>query len=416
MAERWSLLHLLTCSVVASAHGVAPQSLGIAPSPWSPQGLIVSTTFGALVTDDRCTWEWICPEVLGLGPREQPTWTVSHSGTLYAGAISGLFISRGRGCSFERHPDFDARGAADVLDTGESLFVTTARFGTRNGLFQSKDDGRTFTATSLGDDALFFSAVRVAPSNPRRLSVSAWYFEPRRQVLFVSDDAASTFTAIELTPSFPTGSVFTLHAVDAANPEVLFASLVDDSVTPERTRLLKSVDGGRTFSTIFTADGRVSSMAQDGGQWWVALGDRVYTSTNAADFGPLEQPQQRACVARVGGETLVCGRQQGADAFSVAVVTPGEVTPLLTWSRIQGPRACPAESPTAKACAVVWPVERAELGLPLDHVAACGAAAPEPMPPPPPRGGCQGAPVGLTLVSAMLFFLARRGRVDSTNR
>jgi hypothetical protein len=273
---------------VASAHGVPPQSLAISPSPWSPQGLVVSTTFGALVSDDRCTWEWICPEVLGFGPREQPTWTTTRSGALFAAALSGLAVSRDRGCSFERHPDFEGRGAADVVEVGQTLFVTSARFGVRNGLWTSTDDGRTFVATSLSSETLFFSAVRVAPSAPSRVVVSGWYFEPRRLSLFVSDDGAATFTELDQTAAFSSGSVFTVHAIDATNPELVFASIVDDSVTPERTRLVKSVDGGRSFSTVLVAEGRVSSMVQDGGAFWVALGDRVFRSTNATDFEALE--------------------------------------------------------------------------------------------------------------------------------
>ncbi len=401
---------------VASAHGVPPQSLAISPSPWSPQGLVVSTTFGALVSDDRCTWEWICPEVLGFGPREQPTWTTTRSGALFAAALSGLAVSRDRGCSFERHPDFEGRGAADVVEVGQTLFVTSARFGVRNGLWTSTDDGRTFVATSLSSETLFFSAVRVAPSAPSRVVVSGWYFEPRRLSLFVSDDGAATFTELDQTAAFSSGSVFTVHAIDATNPELVFASIVDDSVTPERTRLVKSVDGGRSFSTVLVAEGRVSSMVQDGGAFWVALGDRVFRSTNATDFEALEQPRQRACVARVGGETLVCARQSGPDAFAVARLESSGAAPLLTWDRVRGPRSCPADAPTTRACSVVWPVERAELGLSTDPVATCGAAPVEPAPAPTPTRGCEGAPVGAQLVSLLLFFLGRARRVESRHR
>ncbi|MDX2010888.1 MAG: hypothetical protein SFW67_11880 [Myxococcaceae bacterium] len=416
MRNRLGWLLGLMVSSLAWAHGVPPQSLAVSPSPWTPGGLVVSTTFGALVSDDRCTYEWICPEVLGFGAREQPTWTATRSGTLFAAAISGLAVSRDRGCSFERHPDFESRGAADVVEAGDTLFVTSARFGVRNGLWASTDDGKTFSATALASEALFFNAVRVAPSDPRRVVVSAWYFEPRRLSLFVSDDRAASFSEIELTAAFSTGSVFTVHAIDASNASVLFASVVDDSVTPERTRLLKSVDGGRTFVTVLTADGRVSSMAQDGGLWWLALGDRVYRSTNGSDFEVLEQPRQRACVARLGGETLACGRQSGEDGFAVARLDAPGAVPVLTWSRISGPRACPADAPTTRACSVVWPVERAELGLAPDHVATCGGPSVEPGPVPPPRGGCQGAPVGAGLVSVLLFFLGRTRRVESANR
>ncbi len=411
MADRRVLLLFLLTATSASAHGLPPQSLSIAPSPWAPKGLVVSTTFGALVTDDRCTWEWICPEVLGLGPREVPTWVATASGTLYAAAFSGLFVSRDRGCSFERHPTFEGRGAFAVVEAEGSIFVTTGRFGARNGLFESNDDGRTFTGANLSSDTLFFSGVRVV--GDRRV-VSAWYFEPRRLALFVSDDRGATFTEIDHTASLPGGSVFTVHAVDAVTPQLVYASIVNDAVTPEQGTLLRSVDGGRTFTPVLTGAGRVSSLVQDGTGWWVALGERVFGSANGIDFSVLDSPTQRACVARVDAQTLVCGRQPGEDGFSVANVT-GAVSPLLTWDRISGPRTCPSGSSTATTCAVSWPVERAELGLAVDHVATCGGEVPAPIAPPPTRG-CHGAPGGATVVLALLFFRVRRGRVESANR
>jgi hypothetical protein len=411
VADRRVLLLCSLTATLAAAHGLAPQSLGIAKSPWAPNGLLVSTTFGALVTDDRCTWEWICPEVLGLGAREVPTWTVTSSGTLYAAAFSGLFVSRDRGCSFERQPTFEGRGASAVVEADGTLFVTTGRFGARNGLFVSTDDGRSFASPNPSSDTLFFSGVRAV--GDRRV-VSAWYFEPRRLALFLSDDRGATFTEVDHTASFPGGSVFTVHAVDAASPQLVFASIVNDSVTPEQGTLLRSLDGGRTFTAVLTGPGRVSSMAQDGSRWWVALGERVFASDNGVDFTPQDLPKQRACVARVDGQTLVCGRQPGEDGFSVANVTQA-VSPLLTWDRISGPRACPSGSPTSTTCGVSWPVERAELGLAVDHVAACGGEVPAPIAPPPTRG-CHGAPGGAAVVLALLFFRARRGRVESLNR
>ncbi|MDP3502901.1 MAG: hypothetical protein Q8S33_21390 [Myxococcales bacterium] len=405
-----SAIALLTGLVAgaAFAHGLAPQTLGVAPNPWTPGGLVVPTTFGLLVTDDRCTWQWVCPDHLGLGPREQPTWFATPSGTLFAAAFSGLYVSRDRGCSFSKQSFFDGTGAADLAVGEGALFVTSSKFGVMNGLAVSTDDGQTFGWTSLRENDAFFNSVKLAPSRPQRLYVSSWFLEPRRARLSVSDDRGQTFTAIDVPVTLAPGSVFLVHAVSTSDPDLVFASITDDSALPARSSLLRSVDGGRTFSVVLQADGRVSSVAQDGARWWVAVGDRVFTSTDGVSFAVLPSPKQRACVARVEAETLVCGRQPVEDGFGLATLGAG-VTPMLTWDRISGPISCPAGSPAATACAVTWPVELAELGLPADHVAACGAPVPEP---PAKKTGCETTSGGLLLAAAG-FFLQRRRRVES---
>lgn len=397
-------LFLLWASV-ALAHGTPPQALGVSQSPWSPEGLVVPTTFGLLVTADRCTWQWVCTDHLGIGDREQPSWFVTPSGTVVAAAFSGLYVSRDRGCSFTRAPFFATTGAADLAIDDGSWWLTTARFGVSNGLARSLDDGATFEWTALRAERAFFNAVRVAPSRPQRLYVSSWYFDPKLARLSISDDRGQTFSAVDLPPSVASGSVFSVHAVDATNPDLLFASLVDDSATPERTSLLRSTDAGRTFSVVLAADGRVNGMRQVNGSWWVAVGDRVFSSSDGLTFSVLETPKQRACVGGNGAETLVCGRVP-TDQFAVASVMGA---PVLTWKQLSGPVECPADSPASRACSTAWPVELAELGLPSDHVATCDGPRPIPV---ARGGGCQTTPT-LWWLGSVVFFLRRSRRVES---
>lgn len=395
----------LLCAV-ALAHGTPPQTLAVSQSPWSPNGLVAPSTFGLLVTADRCTWQWVCTDHLGLGDREQPSWFTTPSGAIVATAFSGLYLSRDRGCSFTKAPFFSTSGAADVVVNEASWWITTAKFGVTNGLARSNDDGASFEWTALRADQAFFNAVRVAPSRPERLYVSSWYFEPRLLRLSVSDDRGQTFSAFDLPSTLAGGNVFTVHAVDAANADLVFASIVDDSTTPERTSLLRSTDAGRTFTVVLQSDGRVNGMRQVDGAWWVAVGDRVYSSSDGLAFSLLDAPKQRACVGGAGAETLVCGRLL-VDEFVLASLSGA---PLLTWSQLSGPITCPADSPAARACSVTWPVERAELGLPTDHVATCDGMKP---PPVARGGGCQ-TTLSLWWLGSVVFFLKRSRRVESS--
>ncbi|MBL8920834.1 MAG: hypothetical protein JNJ54_18365 [Myxococcaceae bacterium] len=390
------------------AHGLPPQATSVAPSPWSDGGVLASTTFGLLVTSDQCTWRWLCPDHLGLGAREVPAWFTTPSGALFAASFTGLLRSGDRGCSFERVAFFDPTGAADLAVDGQTIFVTTSKFGVTNGLARSIDDGRSFEWTSLRANDVFFSAVRLAPSRPARVYVSAWYFTPKLARLSKSDDRGVTFTSVELPPSVAPGNPFFVHAVDPVDPDVLFASSTDDSAAPERTIVLRSDDGGQTFTRVLEADGRVKGMLRSAGRWWVAVGDRVFTSAEGRVFEAVAASPQRACVGQGAGEVLVCGRSV-ADGYSLAAFDAGVAEPRLKWQQIAGPIDCPPQSPAAVACGAAWPVERAELGLQSDHVATCGAAPPiaEARP-----CGCQQVEVGL-VAAAVVFFRRRTSRVES---
>jgi serine/threonine protein kinase len=343
-------------AATAWAHGAPPQTTGVAPSPWADGGVVVSTTFGLLVTDDRCTWQWLCADHLGLGPREIPTWFAAPSGTLFAATLSGLQVSRDRGCSFTRATLFDDTRVATLAASQGVLFATTSKFGVTNGLARSMDDGRTFEWTTLRAPEQFFSGVQVAPSRPARVYVSSWYFSPKLARLSVSDDRGATFTAVDLPPTVAPGNPFFVHAVDPDDAAVVFASSTNDAVTPERTVVLRSDDGGRTFGRVLEADGRVNGVVRGGARWWVAVGDRVFSSPDGRAFTLEPAPTQRACVGEVSGEVLACGRHV-ADGYALAALR-GEVSPQLKWQQISGPVDCPAGSAAATACAVTWPVER----------------------------------------------------------
>lgn len=393
-------------ATIASAHGVAPQTLSVSPSPWADGGLVVPTTFGLLVTADRCTWQWVCTTHLGLAEKEIPTWFVAPTGTLFASAFSGLVLSRDHGCTFSRQPFFDSTGVSQVISSNGTIWAVSGKFGATNGLARSSDDGATFTWTPARATETFFNAVKAAPSRPERLYLSSWYFDPPSARLWVSDDGAATFTTNDLASLGALGAVFTVHAVDSQNPDVLYVSFLDTSKTPQRSVVQRSSDRGQTFSVVLEGDGAVSSIVQGNGGWFIALGDHLLSSNDGLAFTELPSPTQRACVSQVGGQTLVCGRPP-LDPFSVGTLEGREVVPLLNWSSISGPVRCADGTPAAAACSTSWPVEKAELGLAADHEATCSA------PEPPPKPGCCQSSVGEMSLVCLLFFRRRQRRVES---
>lgn len=402
--ERLALSAVLLLAVRALGHGAPPQSTSVALS--ADGGLaLVGTTFGAVVTrDDGAAFRWVCEEAIGLSQGERAAWHLSEGGAWFAGAFSGLYVSRDRGCSFAPHPDFAATGVTALAGQGGALYVASGRYGVTNGLWRSTDDGRTFTATPAQAAATFFSSVVLAPSRPQRVYLGGWYFEPPASTAWVSDDGATSFTAVDLTPGLPAAGPFTVLAVHPQSPDVVLAAL-SSSEAPVRHWLLRSADAARTFSVALelAAPATSAAFAQDGHLAWVAAGDALYESQDeGATFVKAASPQRKACVFTAGGRRWSCG-EPANDGFSVAAgPEEGPLTPWLTWERIIGVAECPLGSPVRTTCDPFYPVLRAELGL------APMTLAPEPA---PPAGcGCLGAPGALGLAALVSFFRTLRPR------
>lgn len=391
-------------AAVVLAHGAPPQTLQIIETPGSGATKLVGATFGALLsTDDACSWRWVCDASVGYGKDERPVWYLSSSGTLFAATYSGLFRSTDQGCSWSKTEATATTGASDITGDGPTLFAVSGKFGELNGAFRSTDDGATFTRLSLASATEYFSAVRLWG---HRVYVSSWYFEPRAMALSVSDDSGDSFARIELTSSLP-GTVqgpFTVHAIDPAASDTLYASVFDDVATPQTSHVLRSTNAGKTWVELFAAPGRVAQVTLSDDTVWVAVGHSVFRATGSGPFSALARPMFNACVARVAGRTLACGSVP-FDGFAITDLTDGGT--WLDWSHLVGPQRCAAGTAGALKCVSAWPVEANELGIDDAGVPACVAGPPAK----PPACGCDGTGGALGLVGLFSVLFRRRAPV-----
>lgn len=397
-------------AAIAFAHGLPPQTLEVAPRPASTE-LLVDTTFGGLLSvDDGASYQWLCEEAVGLASGQRASWLFAPTGTLYAGAFAGLFVSRDHGCSWSSLEAFAASGVASMTQSGGLLYVTSARYGVTNRLWVSRDDGVSFAPTAVASATEYYSSVLVAPSAPTRVYVGAWYFDPPLDAVLVSDDSGATFTRITLTTALPNTGALTLLAVHPVNPAVLLATVTEDARVP-RSWLLKSDDGAQTFSVVLQTTAPVTQAAFDasGQHAWVAAGDVLYASQNAGlSWAPLPSPTRSTCVHTDAHRTWVCGNQE-ADGFALASSPQTDVfTPALRWAQVTGVAQCPADSRTTTMCSAYWPVLAAQLGL------DAGSGSEGVSPTPTKQCGCEGVPGATALLCAVfLGRLARRPRLRS---
>lgn len=367
---------------LALAHTGIAQSLSVNLRPGVDSEVLVSTTFGAVMSKDKgATWNVVCEEAIGYGTGQRPAWLLSPTGATFAGSFRGLFVSRGDPCFWQSvtgtqtdaGADFEATGCMDLQGKAGTLLATTGKYGVENRILRSTDDGATWTSSPETSLSLFYSSVRFAPSSPQRVYAAAWWFSPYTSVLLRSDDNGKTFTRKDLSSALPAAGAFYVLGVHPLKPEVVYATVFKDD-EPKTGWLLKSVDSGETFAPILTSTELFTSVAfgADPATVYAASGNNLYRSVNDGQaFDRLPHPERNACVTTRGSEVYSCGLQE-LDGWAVGQLTGGDFSPLLKWSRITGPFTCPSPSLVESICVPVWPVVRAT--FPLETVDGGGAS------------------------------------------
>jgi hypothetical protein len=397
-----SALIVVLVSTAAAAHTGIAQSLSVTLRPGTPEQILVSTTFGPVITrDNGGSWNEICEEAIGYGSGQRPAWWLSPTGAMFAGSFKGLFVSRGDGCTWEPHPEFETTGCSDLQSQAGTLLATSGKYGVENRILRSTDDGVSWIASPEKSSVLFYSTVRIAPSNPDRVYAAAWWFDPYASILLRSDDNGRTFAREDLSATLPAAGAFYVLAVHPLKPEVLFASVTRDA-EPRAVWLLRSIDSGKTFVPVIVTTEIFGSVAfgPDPAIVYAASGNTLYRSTDEGlTFVALSTPQKNACVATRGDRVYTCGLQE-LDTWAVGQGDGGDFSSLLRWGRIAGPISCDAGTPVQTLCEPLWPVVRATLPPEPDAGKPDGG-----MEKPPPKTGCGCATLdGPLLLAAMLLF------------
>jgi hypothetical protein len=398
----------------ALAHAGLPETGNVTVRRGHPEDLFVGASFGAVVSrDNGQSWRWLCPEAMGYGTLLPSAFLWREDGALFTANGAVLLRSNDGGCSWQAHPFFQGLYPAVLASPPTEpsrLWVATGRYNNVNTLYRSDDGGESFTATSLRTTTAAFNALRVAPSDPRRLYLSA--NSTTTMSLFRSDDAGATWqelphTLAEL--SYPY-DLLLLH-VAPNDPDHLWARVSAGG----RTHLLESLDGGRTLKAVLALDDFLLSVetSADASTLWASTPVHLYRSRQGAPLTPLTLPEGNACAHREGDTLYVCGSPWVHDWALARSLDEGDtLEPLFSFEDIQGVLACPANTVAHGVCGARWPALRQQLGL--EPLPSDGGTEPPPdagsPPKPAPAKGCS-ATEGL-LPAAWLLTLAglRRSR------
>lgn len=444
------------CVAIAStagAHGGLPVSQRILRKANNPTLYVPVVFWGVWVGGDGKPWRWICEELMNNNRSRRLA--LSTDGTFYATDLRGITLSRDEGCTWvpavgeladRRVTDVDSDpvdGATAYVTTGDALDPTVDAAATAdNALWVTHDHGTAFTRVAglASQHERLFQTVRVAPSDPKVLYVGSVLpggsFSP---TIHRSDDVGVSFNHYPLTYLLDGVQPFAVEilAIDPRDPKVMylrvFASGATDAGDVGRQALLRTHDGGATFSELLKQDGvySPSGMARgiDGvaidltrGRVLVATAHGLYAGDDAGSaatvtLAHLDALSQAQCVDVHDGTVLACSNNYQPDNAAIARSDDGAQTfqSILRYYDTEGPVDCPKGTPVGDQCPLYWAMYGSQLGiefgdggLPVRDAGTDG---------PPPGGGCGcelgAAPLELgglvaLLVPALALTLRRR--------
>ena len=424
------LLLLTLFPAAALANGRFPQTTSVTFSPTENETLLVGSTFGLLVShDDGGSWRWVCEAAVGYNGIFDPVYVISPTGAYFATTVDGLAVSRDNGCTWSKIanpgvPDaglpVDAGGdslngqwVADAAVASDgTLWIVTSSGGQPNDAYVSTDDGKSFSAAMIPEaPGAWWKTVRVAPSDKNRIYVSGYRVGETSDAgagapipLLYRTDNGKDWTNLPF--SYQGQSQLRLLAVSSADPNLLFARTDDE---PTDT-LLRSDDGGMSFTAVLTFDNNLSGFFERKDGTFVAgsMYRGVQFSTDAGKtWNSTSQSPRMACAgARPSdGALFSCGANWTPDMFALARSTDAQSwSKLFRFSDLKGPIECPNDSQSEMLCGPIWPMLATQFGI-------GGADA---GPPHPDAGKIpdrhDGGPCGCGVTVGMLAVFASSGR------
>jgi hypothetical protein len=378
----------------AAANGRFPRSLRLVEDPRDSSHLILSATFGLLVTrNGGGVWHHVCEASFGVSDLiVDPLVTLTPDGTLLAGLYTSVTRASNDACDFQKTlglnnresvPDFalSASRPGGVVAALVSLPDTGAAI-TR--LYRSNDGAKTWSKLGAAFDAsvAFVVTVDVAPADDSRVYVSA-VGQAGEGLLLRSDDGGVHFEELPLPTDATLGETPYIAAVDPSNPDALYVRTdlwaydSTSGVAQARDALLYSADGGRSFSELMRAGAKLFGFAfsPDGTELMIGYGDPlelggsrlvdqdalgIYrASKGSGEFRQLYTGSV-GCLTWTDQGLYVCTHEADT-AFTLGLArdtdfdadTPASFEPLLVLADVAGPLTC-AACDSGAVCSRYW--------------------------------------------------------------
>lgn len=438
----------LATTTPALSNGRFPRAQRLLEQHDDPNRLVLSATYGLLVTVDRGgDWRHICELGFAFTIDEiDPLFELPADGSLLVQAPRSLNRSAEPYCAFEpvlggTPAEMVADFSLDHVDRERVLALLLGRGdagGPVNRLFESSDSGTTFEGigTLLPDDSVALGlTVDAAPSDPQRVYVTATG-QANDAVFARSDDRGTSWTTTTL--PLESGEFGYLAAVHPTDPDILYVRTdgwIDegDGTLLANDALLYSDDGGESFREILRGAGKLFGFAlsPDGGEVLAGYGDPVEASrlVDPAALGIFRASTDEHVFSRIFAGAVSCLTWSATGVYACTsqaelgfalgfaerpdfdVTDPEPFAPLLDLAQVNGPLDCPPGSSGA-VCQAAWPDNCAVFGN-------CDAGVPASAPPTKATDsscGCRSANAGTPDASWVLVVAAALARRRSRRR
>ena len=407
--KRLVALALVAVSSVAYAHGGLPVTAKILRQADGDTMYVPVVFWGVWIGDGAKPWKWICEEEINLNRGRHVA--LSTDGTFYATDTRGLTVSTDKGCTWKPIAMTLEPGAKRLTDVavdpvdGMTAWVTSAESGGaapdggvlpgNNAVYVTHDHGVSFQRLPglQSESARLFQSVKPGPTGQTLYAVST-ALDASPVNVHRSDDGGTTFQTYPLTYKLNGVQPYTgdLMAVDPRVPTTVylrvFTSGLDSDGSPvARHVLLRSIDGGMSFSELATVDGvltpaggsrGIDGVSIDTGRGKVLVatskgllsGEDPDGKATAVTLGATGNLSQTQCVDVHKGGVYACANDFAPDFAALARSDDGAMSfrSILEYENTQGPVDCPAGTPVGDMCPLYWQMYGSQLGVNMSGV------------------------------------------------
>lgn len=397
----------------ASAHGRQPSLGQVAFDPADPAHLVVRGTWAFLTThDEGASFQWTCATAIDFDRTiEDPRVAVMASGRVLASTFDGLSRSDPSGCSYDLATDPAVDGLL-VIDVENDPFdphgawIATSPGDRANTIVHTSDEGETFELRGTFPRGTLLERVVPAPSDPMRVYASgvvlATATEPRRAYVWRSSDGGRTFDATEIPlidvdrTDYGERNVHVL-GVDPTSADIVYARTVRRITDMMEERLLRSEDGGVSFTEVARMPEITGLATDDAGHVWTGswYGGFYRSSDRGLTFDTVDSALRIRCLSYRPGELWICTDDVvGTFALGRSDDLGDTVVPLWHFEDATNDVGCPMCTEVGLVCPSYWPDVQFDLGL---------ASAPDALPADPDASaaGCIDAGVEQDASAAM---------------
>lgn len=326
----------------------------------------LETTVGYLRSSDGESFEWNCHEaVTQPDALITPRYVENGEGVVLV-TVGDLVQARESeesvyrtedGCNWNPPDGLTGHQVVDVAfdpTNGMNVLAVTGNDEGNNRVYRSEDAGLSWAETDLVVENRVFRTLRFSKGSAGSVWLTAVRYDTEEAWVYQSTDGGRSWVENEIEVLSADGldvyvDVLVADSEDANTAWVVMGPYVDD-------RLLKTTDGGASFSEVYALNGDIIDGAQDadGGVWLVTTGNYVVYAPDGASFERIDDAPLSIGIEADATQVMVATRVAG-EGTAMAVTEDGRGFEAVdVFAATTGPPVCLPESDSVLTCVPLW--------------------------------------------------------------